>query len=78
VSTEQRDYLMMASRIRAALSTESGAILKEWLRHACFMDTPMNNMECESLAQTQRIGARRDLFIVLEQIEKDGAHVTSD
>ena len=78
MSTEQRDYLMMASRIRAASSTESGAILKEWLRTACFMDVPMNLGEIESAAQTQRIGARRDLFIVLEQIEKDGAHVTSD
>ena len=70
------EYMAMASRIRAALSTENGQQLKAWLKSACFMDTPMNNGEIESQAQTQRISARRDLFIALEQIEKDGAHVT--
>lgn len=78
MNQEQRDYYMMASRIRAALSGESGAVLKAWLRQACFMDSPMNNMEIESQAHTQRISARRDLFIALENIEKDGAHVTSE
>lgn len=70
------EYLELASRIRAALATENGQQLRAWLKHACFMDTPMNNGEIESQAQTQRISARRDLFIALEQIEKDGAHVT--
>lgn len=70
------EYLAMASRIRAALATENGQQLKAWLKSACFMDTPMNNGEIESQAMTQRISARRDLFIALEQIEKDGAHVT--
>lgn len=70
------EYMAMASRIRAALATENGQALKAWLKSACFMDAPMNNGEIESQAQTQRISARRDLFIVLEQIEKDGAHVT--
>ena len=70
------EYLAIASRIRAALSTENGQTLKAWLKSACYMDSPMNNGEIESQAQTQRISARRDLFIALEQIEKDGAHVT--
>lgn len=70
------EYMAMASRIRAALATENGQALKEWLKSACYMDTPMHNWEIDSQAQTQRISARRDLFIALEQIEKDGAHVT--
>jgi hypothetical protein len=70
------EYMAMASRIRAALSTENGRVLKDWLKTACFMDAPMNNGEIDSQAMTQRISARRDLYIVLEQIEKDGAHVT--
>ena len=70
------EYQAIASRIRAALSTENGQALKAWLKSACYMDSPMNNGELESQAQTQRISARRDLFIALEQIEKDGAHVT--
>lgn len=78
MNEQEREYYLMASRIRAALATENGRVLKIWLRAACYMDGPMNNAEIESAAQTQRISARRDLFLALEQIERDGTHVTDN
>ena len=74
----ERDELLLAAAIHSALATENGKRLKDWLRHACFMDSPMNLGEIESTAQTVRIEARRDLFIVLEYLEKEGANVTSN
>lgn len=69
---QDRDYLIMASKIRSCLETENGKTLHNWLAGACFMDSPMNGMEIESTAQLQRINARRDLFIALQQVISDG------
>lgn len=67
-----REYLIMASKIRSCLETENGRTLHNWLVGACFMDSPMNGMEIESTAQLQRINARRDLYIALQQVISDG------
>ena len=75
---QERERLLLASAIRSVFETENGKKLKEWLRTACFMDGPMQMNEIESPAQTQRIAARRDLFITLELLEKEGANVTSN
>jgi len=74
----ERERLLLAGAIHGAFATENGKKLKEWLRTACYMDGPMQMNEIESPAQTQRIAARRDLFITLEQFEKEGANVSSD
>ena len=74
----ERERLLLAAAIRSVFETENGKKLKAWLRTACFMDDPMNRGEIESPAQTQRIAARRDLFIVLESLEKEGANVSSN
>ncbi|MDR2056575.1 MAG: hypothetical protein LBQ10_12030 [Desulfovibrio sp.] len=70
--------LVLAAHIATALATKSGTALKAWLREACYMDWPMTGEEIESAAQTQRIGARRDLFIALENLEKEGAQYVAD
>jgi len=78
VERQERERLLLAAAIRSVFETENGKKLKRWLRTACFMDGPMNQGEIESPAQTQRIAARRDLFIALEFLEKEGANVSSD
>ena len=74
----ERERLLLAAAVRTVFATENGKRLKDWLRTACFMDSPMVQAEIESPAQTQRIAARRDLFITLELLEKEGANVSSD
>ena len=74
----EREQLLLASAIRSVFETENGKKLKEWLRTACFMDGPMQMNEIESPALTQRIAARRDLFITLELLEKEGANVSGN
>lgn len=75
---EEREALLLAAAIHSVFATENGKKLKAWLKTACFMDTPMRMSEIESPAQTQRIEARRDLFIALELLEKEGANVSSN
>lgn len=72
---QDREYLIMASKIRSCLETENGRTLHNWLAGACFMDSPMNGMEIESTAQLQRINARRDLYIALQQVIADGGEL---
>ena len=67
-----REHKHLCAHIHTALATDSGLRLKAWLRSACFMDTPMDGREIESRAMTQRVNARRDLFIALEQLAKEG------
>ncbi len=74
----ERERLLLAASVRTVFATDNGKRLKDWLRTACFMDSPMVQAEIESPAQTQRIAARRDLFITLELLEKEGANVSSD
>ena len=74
----ERERLLLAAAVRTVFATENGKRLKDWLRTACFMDSPMVQAEIESTAATQRIAARRDLFITLELLEKEGANVSSD
>ena len=74
----EREELLLKAAIHNALATPNGQILKDWLRTACFMDGPMTQAEIESTAATQRVAARRDLFITLEILEKEGANVSSD
>lgn len=72
---QDREYLIMASKIRSCLETENGRTLHNWLAGACYMDSPMNGMEIESTAQLQRINARRDLYIALQQVIADGGEL---
>ena len=69
---QDREYLILATKIRSCLETENGKALYGWLEAACFRTTPANNYEIENTAHIQRINARRDLFIALQQIISDG------
>lgn len=72
----EREYLALAAHVKAALSTPDGKVLREWLYTNCFMDTPLDSGQFGNVAWLQRICGRRDLFIAIQQMEKDGAHVT--
>ena len=74
----QHEYLTLAAHIKAALSTPDGKILRDWLYTNCFMDTPLDAGQFGNVAWLQRICGRRDLFIAIQQMEKDGAHVSSN
>lgn len=68
----EKDHITLCRHINNAFSTESGKVALKWLKEACYMATPLNVSEIESVAQNNRINARRDLFIVLEELKNKG------
>ena len=74
-SQADREYLIMASKIRSCLQSENGKTLYEWLKGACFMKDAMKPEYIDSMAVTQHIASRRDLFIALEGVIADGGTI---
>ena len=73
---QKKDDIILCAHIRTALSTESGKVLKEWLKGLCYSDRPRRLDEIESAEMSKVISALRDLFIELETRELRGAYVT--
>lgn len=75
MDNNDREYLIMASKIRSCLQSENGKTLYEWLKGACFMSDAMTIEQVESMPQTQHIASRRDLFIALQRVMADGGTI---
>jgi len=75
---ERLRYLLQCKQIQAALSTSAGVVLYEWLKENCFMSDVMAEKAMESVAANQRVNARRDLFIALDNILKKDVSNVSD
>ena len=73
---EDRKYL--ALHVKTALTTKSGAVLRELLREYCFMTEPTSADVLESTALVHRINARRDLYIMLENLLQEGIQNVTD
>ena len=74
----ERELRNLCSHIKTALSTESGRVLKEWLRDECFMSRCTTKHEIDSISTIQAINSRRDLFLLLEAHEKEGVAYVND
>lgn len=74
--TEDRTTLAM--HIKTALTTRSGAVLRQWLKENCFM-TEASRMEfIDSPGAQQRLNARRDLYIELDNLLQEGIENVTD
>lgn len=67
-----REFLILCNHMANTFSTPAGKEALNWLKEACYMAGPMNNLEIESEASLHRIAARRDLFIVLQNMISKG------
>lgn len=68
----KQDHLRLCAHIRQALSTPSGVVLREWLKENCFMNDPTTLDHIESNNAAQRVLARRDLYITLDNLFDQG------
>lgn len=72
------EHKALVMHIKAALTTKSGIVLLNWLKDNCFMNGPMEFKAIESPAFNQRVNARRDLFITLNNLLQEGINYVSD
>jgi len=75
---ERTKYLLQCKQIQSALTTPAGVVLYGWLKENCFMSDVMTEQAMESVAANQRVNARRDLFIALDNILKKDVSNVSD
>lgn len=73
---QNKEARILAAKIASALRAENGKALLAWLRSECYMENFINPGGVDNAAFVQYVNARRDLFIKLEQLAKEGAHVT--
>ena len=75
---QEQQHRVLCMHIKNALTTQSGVILRQWLRDSCFMTEAMTLEAIESTAANQRVNARRDLYITLENLLQEGINYVTD
>lgn len=75
---QEKQHKILCMHLKNALTTPSGAILRQWLRENCFMDAPMTLEAIDSPAFNQRVNARRDLYIALDNLLQEGMSYVAD
>lgn len=74
----KKEHVRLCNHIKNALTTPSGAILREWLKKECFMSYPMSTEADHFEAYNYRVNARRDLYITLENLLQEGINYVAN
>lgn len=72
------EHASLCISIKNALTTPNGAVLRQWLKENCFMTECMKVEQIDSVGANQRVNARRDLYIALENLLQEGLHHVTD
>lgn len=78
VNMYDNEARIKAAKIATLLKSEGGKTLLDWLKHECYMESFINPGGVDNVSFVQYVNARRDLYIQLEQLAKEGLHVTNE
>lgn len=74
----KKDQALLSIHIKNSLTTNSGLVLRDWLKQACCMDITMPPENIDSVAANARLNALRDLYIQLDNLLAQGINNVTD